>query len=108
MANPLLMIEILAMPAVMKRTALNQEVMRIMRNTHPGVPWTNTVKLLNYFFDRMKLLGYNKDFRYQVIKSGVKGYEKILAIKKSGGRPVNRPRSWEEDKRETKKELEEG
>ena len=54
----------------------------------------------------MKLSGYNQDYRYQIIKSGVEGYDKMLEIEKSGGRPVNRPRSWEEDKRQSKKELE--
>ena len=42
MANPLLMMEISAMPATMKRTALTQEVVRIRRNTHPELPWVNT------------------------------------------------------------------
>ena len=54
----------------------------------------------------MKLLGYNQDFRYQVIKSGVEGYDKMLEIEKSGGWPVNRPKSWEVDKRQSKKQLE--
>ena len=41
-----------------------------------------------------------------MIKSGVEGYEKMFEIEKSGRRPVNRPRTWEEDKRQRKKELE--
>ena len=40
----------------------------------------------------------------QVIKCGVEGYDKILKIEKLGGRPVNRPRTW--DRRQAKKELE--
>ena len=54
----------------------------------------------------MRLSGYKKDYRYQVIKSGVEGYEKMLRIEKLGGCPVNRPRTWEEDKRQAKKDLE--
>ena len=50
MANALLMMEMSAMPATMKRTALTQEVVRIRRNTHPGLPWANTVSHLNSFF----------------------------------------------------------
>ena len=38
MANPLLMMEMSAMPAKVKRTALVQEVVRIRRNTRPGLP----------------------------------------------------------------------
>ena len=46
MANPLLMVEISAMPANMKRMALTQEVVRIRRNTHHDLPWASTVKHL--------------------------------------------------------------
>ena len=42
MANPLLMMNISAMPDIIKRTALTQEVVRIRRNTHPELPWVNT------------------------------------------------------------------
>ena len=77
-----------------------------MRNTHPDLPWSTTVSNLNHFSNRMRLSGYNQEFRYQVIKSGVEGYEKMFEIEKSGRRPVNRPRTWEEDKRQRKKELE--
>ena len=38
MANPLLMMEMSAMPAKVKRTTLVQEVVRIRRNTRPGLP----------------------------------------------------------------------
>ena len=38
MANPLLMLELSAMPAAMKRTALTQEAVRILRNCRPGLP----------------------------------------------------------------------
>ena len=50
--------------------------------------------------------GYGQDFRFQGIKSGIEGYEKMRRLELEGGRPVNRPRSWEEDKRQAKKELE--
>ena len=106
MANPLLMMNISAMPDIMKRTALTQEVVRIRRNTHPDLPWSYTVRHLDNFSDRMRMSGYSQDFRFQVIKSGIEGYEKMRRLELEGGRPVNRPRSWEEDKRQSKKELE--
>ena len=33
------------------------------------------------------------------------GFDKMVEVERSGGRPVNQPRSWDEDKREKKKEL---
>ena len=77
MANPLMMLEVSAMPENMKRTVLTQEVVRILRNTRPNLPWETKAKHLNQFSERMKLSGYNELYRYQVIQSGVKGFEKI-------------------------------
>ena len=105
MANPLMMLEMSAMPANMKRTVLTQEVIRIRRNISKKLPWETTVKHLDDFSERMKLSGYNEDYRYQVVKSGVEGFDKMLEEEENGGRPINRPKSWEEDKRQRKKEL---
>ena len=82
-----------------------QEVVRIRRNIRTGLPWDITVKHLNNFCQRMKASGYNQNYRFQVLKSGVEGFDKMLEVERSGGRPINRPRSWEEDERQKKKEL---
>ena len=105
MANPLLMLELSAMPASMKRTALTQEVIRILRNTRPGLNQEVSTHHLDNFALRMKTSGYNANYRLQVIKSGMAGYDKMLEQEMRGGRPINMARSWEEDKRQTKKEL---
>ena len=89
----------------MKRTTLVQEVVRIRRNIRTGLPWDITVKHLNNFCQRMKASGYNQNYRFQVLKSGVEGFDKMIEVERSGGRPINRPRSWEEDERQKKKEL---
>ena len=94
-----------AMPANMKRTVLTQEVVRIRRNMSKRLPWEATVKHLNDFSERLKLSGYDEDYRFQVIKSGVEGFDKMLIEEQTGGRPINRHRSWEEDQRQKKKEL---
>jgi hypothetical protein len=104
-ANHLLILEMSAMPAKMKRTVLTQEVVRIQRNIRPGLPWDCTVEHLNDFSQRMRASGYNEEYRFQVIKAGVEGFEKMREVAENGGRPVNRPRSWEEDLRRNKKEL---
>ena len=41
----------------------------------------------------------------KVIKSGVKGYEKMTKTEEEGSRPVNRPRTWEPDTRQKLKHL---
>ena len=103
MANDLLMMEMSAMPAGMKRTVLTQEVVRIRKNIHPDLTWEITTKHLNNFSQRLRLSGYDEAYRYQVIKSGVEGFEKMLSQAEQGGRPINSPRTWEEDLRQKNK-----
>ena len=103
MANDLLMMEMSAMPAGMKRTVLTQEVVRIRKNIHPDLPWEITAKHLNNLSRRLRLSGYDEAYRYQVIKSGVEGFEKMLSQAEQGGRPINSPRTWEEDLRKKNK-----
>ena len=105
MANPLLMMEMSAMPAKVKRTTLVQEVVTIMRNIRPGLPREVTEKHLNNFCRRMKASGYDQNYRFQVVKSGMMGYDKMLEEERRGGRPVNQLRTWDEDRRQKKKEL---
>ena len=49
--------------------------------------------------------GYNEAYRLQILKAGMMGYDRMLEVEREGGRPVNRPRSWEEDRRQMKKDL---
>ena len=105
MSNPLTMLAISAMPAKMKRNVLTQEVVRMRRNISLDLPWETTVKHLNDFSARMRASGYGERYRLEVIKSGVEGFEKMVAEEKNGGRPINQRRTWNEDQRQKKKEL---
>ena len=99
-SNPLVMLEMSAMPASIKRTALTQTVIRIRRNTRPELPWSVTENLLINFSARMKASGYDEHYRYQVIKSGMEGFDKMLEEERRGGRQMNAPRSRQEDQRQ--------
>ena len=50
-------------------------------------------QLLNNFCQRMKASRYDQNYRFQVLKSGVEGFEKMLEVKRGGGRPINQQRS---------------
>ena len=89
-----------AMPASMKRTSLTQTVIRTRRNTRPELPWSVTENLLINFSARMKASGYDEHYRYQVIKSGMEGFDNMLEEERRGGRQMNAPRSWQEDQRQ--------
>ena len=76
-----------------------------LRNIRPELPWEVTVKHLNNFCQRMKASGYNENYRLQILKAGMTGYDRMLEVERAGGRPVNQPRSWDEDNRQKKKAL---
>ena len=82
-----------------------QEVVRIRRNISLELPWEITVKHLNDFSQRMGASGYDKKYRFEIIKSGVEGFDKMVAEENQGGRPINQRRTGNEDKRQKKKEL---
>ena len=92
MANDLLMLEISAMPAKIKRATLAQEVVTIRRNISPDLPWDITVKHLNNFCQRMKASGYNESYRYQILKAGMIGYDKMLEVERAGDQSTCRDR----------------
>ena len=105
MVNPLVLLDLSAMPAEIKKTALTQEVVRIRRNIQPGLPWKITVKHLEDVSQCLRASGYREDYRHQVIKFGVQGFYKMMGKSKIRGRPIIRASSWETDTRERNKEL---
>ena len=84
------MLELYAMPAAIKRTALTQEVIRILRNCRPGLDVAT--QHLNNFSLKMKTSGYNANYCLQVLRSGLAGFDKMLKEEQRGGRPINMAR----------------
>ena len=103
MANNMVMMKSSAQPDKTKRTSLTQEGIRILRNTSLELPWHVAAGHLSHLSSRMRASGYEEQFRLEVIKSAVEGFNKMVEAEKSGGRPVNRPRSWEAHKRQQQK-----
>ena len=105
MANPLIMLKMSAMPEKMKGTVLGQEVVTIRRNIRLRLSWEVTVKHLNNLSKRMTISGWKEKERLQIIKAGVIGYDVMLKTEEEGGRPINRQKSWELDKRQKNKQM---
>lgn len=104
MANRLLMLHSSAIPEKIKRTTLTQEVIRILRNCQPDLPWEQKIKHLNTFTERMRDSDYPEKFRGEVITAGLRGYEKMQEVEKAGGRPVNRLRATDRIERKQQKQ----
>ncbi|KXJ11003.1 hypothetical protein AC249_AIPGENE16189 [Exaiptasia diaphana] len=86
-----------------KRTILTQEVLRVLKNCSPGLPWEQTVRHLNMMSMRMQFSGYNKKFRYEVFDSALKAYKNMKSKDQAGEVPLYRPREWRRKERENEK-----
>ena len=103
MANRQVMLYRSAMPEQVKRTTLSQEVIRILRNCHPKLPWEEKVAHLNAFTERLRDSGYPERMRAQIVWSGLNGYNRMKEVENNGGRPVNRLKGYEKSKRRKEK-----
>ena len=92
-----------ALSASIKRTALTQYGLRILRNTKLEVPWSEKAAMLSEFSERLRDSGYTERYRQQLIKSVLKGWDKMVEEHKAGRRPINRARSWQEASRRQEK-----
>ena len=103
MSNWILFPAMSAMPSSMKRTALTQYGLRILRNCKLELEWGAKAEMLSTFMERMRDSGYGERFRREVLESILKGWEKMLIEHEAGRRPVNRKRTWREEERKENK-----
>ena len=87
-----------------KRTILTQESLRIIMNCHDMIGWEKIAGHLTYFVARMQIAGYDKSFRFQVIKSAIHAYRAKQEEERRGGAPVYRARSWKRNNRRKERE----
>lgn len=92
-----------AMPLKMRRVSLVQEVVRILRNTSKRVEEKEKLYHLSEFSMRLKVSGYDAQFRLNIIKAGMTTYQKQVAREEEGVRPLYRPKGYEEEERRKKK-----
>ena len=87
-----------------KRTILTQECLRVILNCHELVGWEKVTEHLNFFMARMQAGGYDKEFRFQVLKSAIDAFESKKEEERDGGTPLYRPREWRRSERRRERE----
>ena len=103
MSNWILMPEMSAMPVSVKRTALAQYGLRILRNTKLEIDWQDKAEMLTTFMRRLRDSGYKQKFRQEILTSILAGWDKMVEEHEAGRRPVNRATSWKEKERQEAK-----
>ena len=92
-----------ALPPNVKRATMTNEVLRRLRNTKRGLPWSVYADTISEFSNDMRNMGYNGNFRASVIQAALTGYRKQCSLADTGARPLHRPREFDEVKRRNKK-----
>ena len=87
-----------------KRTILTQECLRVIMNCHELVGWEKVTEHLDFFMARMQASGYDKEFRFQVLKSAIDAFESKKEEERSGRTPLYRPRQWRRSERRRERE----
>ena len=82
----------LALPMNVKRTVLTQEVLRVLLNCIPSIPWERTVGHVNNMMRRMQYSGYSKGFCYEIVQSALHAYKMIQELDQTGVKPMYRPK----------------
>ena len=104
MSSRTMMMKRSAMPKTMKRSVLTQEGIRILRNCSEDIPWQRVEAHLTEFSLRMKLSGYNENYRQNIIKSSLAGWRKQKEQENNGTRPLYREKAWHRIERRKEKE----
>ena len=94
-----------AIPWRNKRTILTQQALTIVLNCNQKLPWQQVSEHLSYFVSRMQHSGYNKMFRYEVIKSCMVAFQKIKKDVAEKTRPIHRKKEWRKVERKKEKET---
>ena len=101
--SPFVISKTSAMPISKKIECLGQEVFRRLHNVKKELHEEEKVVVLNDFMVKLKMSGYSKNDRYQILRSGINAYEKLRLKEEKGKRPFYRPRIFEESKRKKEK-----
>ena len=103
MSNGMLIHVRSAMSNTVKRTAITQYGLRILRNTKLDLEWKVVADMLSEFSERLRDSGYGKRFRVEIMKSILDGWKKMVEEQKKGGKPINCPRQWNQEERKDSK-----
>ena len=83
-----------ANPLQQKRTTFTQEVIRRLLRTRKQQNCEIKQVILNGYMQILKKFGYSAQFRSEILKGGIKGYNKILEDERSGHKPIYKSKEW--------------
>ena len=96
MASKFVIMKDSAAPLSQKRTVLTQEGIRRLKNCKAELDWSRKAEHLSNLMQKLKNSGYDEQFRLEILKSSINGFEKIVEDEKNGIKPIYRSKDWKE------------
>ena len=87
-----------------KRSSMTNEAMRRLLCCSPGLGEEHTVEVMEEFARMLKRSGYTERFRHEVISDAIRGHQKLVQGEEAGGRPVDRPRTYQQEERRRRRQ----
>jgi hypothetical protein len=83
-ASPFTILQRSAMPSSTKRNTMFQEALRRMRTCDKSLPWAEKAKHLSSWGNMLRVSGYYKEYRYNILKGAIIRNESMLESEKTG------------------------
>ena len=103
-SNKYTMMERSALSNKTKRSTLTDMAMTRLLCCSPNLEREEVVEVMKDFARMMRRSGFCQKFRHEVITDAIKGHEKRVKEEEDGGRPVDRPREYQERERRKRRE----
>ena len=92
-----------ALPQRIKRSTLSNEALRRLLCCSPNLEEQKKTEVMEEYARMLRRSGYSERFRHEIISDAVQGFKNMQNREEEGGRPVDRPRSYDEEGRRRKK-----
>ena len=92
-----------ALPERIKRSTLSNEALRRLLCCSSNLEEHKKIEVMEEYARMLKRSGYSERFRHEIISDAVQGFKNMQHREEEGGRPVDRPRSYDEEGRRRRK-----
>ena len=99
MANQYTMMANSAVSDKVKRSTMTNDAMRRLLCCSPNLDEAIKTEVMEDYAKTLKRSGYSERFRHEIISDALKGHAKMVKAEAEGGRPVDRPREYQEKER---------
>ena len=93
-----------ALPDKVKRSTLTNEALRRLLCCSPNLEEQKKVEVMEKYARMLRRSGYSERFRHEIISDAVQGFKNMQQREQQGGRPVDRPRNYDEEGRRIRKQ----